>query len=55
MTELPAAYTVALSNGGIVIATLLSVFWFKERQHRWARLLWASVLAAGLALIALAG
>lgn len=55
MTELPAAYTVALSNGGIVIASLLSIFGFKERQHRWARLLWASVLAAGLALVALAG
>jgi hypothetical protein len=45
---------VALGNGGIVIAVLLSVFWFKEREHRWVRLLWASVLAAGLAAIALA-
>jgi len=54
MTSLPAAYTVALSNGGIVIAALLSVFWFGEKQHRWARLFWAGVLAAGLALVALA-
>lgn len=54
MASLPAAYTVALSNGGIVIAALLSVFWFRERQHRWARLAWAAVLAAGLALVALA-
>ncbi|MDD4881886.1 MAG: DMT family transporter [Gallionellaceae bacterium] len=55
MASLPAAYTVALSNGGIVIAVLLSVFWFGEKQHRWARLFWATVLAAGLALVAASG
>lgn len=54
MATLSAAYTVALSNGGIVIAAFLSVFWFKEHQHRQARLFWATVLAAGLAIIALA-
>lgn len=54
MASLSAAYTVALSNGGIVIAALLSVFWFGERQHHLARLLWAGVLAAGLAMVALA-
>ena len=54
MAELSAAYTVALSNGGIVIAALLSVFWFKEGEHRWARLFWAGMLAAGLSLVALA-
>jgi phosphonate utilization associated putative membrane protein len=54
MANLSAAYTVALSNGGIVVAALLSVFWFKEREHRWARLFWASVLAAGLGMVALA-
>lgn len=54
MSTLPAAYTVALSNGGIVIAALLSVFWFKEREHRAARLFWAGILAAGLAAVALA-
>jgi phosphonate utilization associated putative membrane protein len=52
MATLSAAYTVALSNGGIVIATFLSVFWFKEHQHRWARLFWAGVLASGLGMIA---
>lgn len=52
MATLSAAYTVALSNGGIVIAAFLSVFWFKEHQHRWARLLWATVLAGGLGMIA---
>jgi phosphonate utilization associated putative membrane protein len=52
MTSLSAAYTVALSNGGIVIAALISVFWLKEEEHRWARLFWASVLAAGLGLVA---
>lgn len=54
MASLPAAYTVALSNGGIVIAAFLSVFWFGERQHRRARLAWASVLAVGLAMVAAA-
>lgn len=54
MAELPAAYAVALSNGGIVIAALLSVFWFKEEEHRGARLFWAAVLAAGLGLVAVA-
>ncbi len=52
MASLSAAYTVALSNGGIVIAALLSVFWFKEGEHRWARLFWAGVLALGLGLVA---
>ena len=54
MATLSAAYAVALSNGGIVIAALLSVFWFKETEHRWARLTWAAVLAVGLGLVALA-
>lgn len=54
MAMMPAAYAVALSNGGIVIAALLSVFWFKEREHRGARLFWAAVLAGGLGLVAAA-
>lgn len=53
MSGMSAAYTVALSNGGIVIATWLSVFWFREAEHRGARLFWATVLAAGLSLVAL--
>lgn len=55
MVSLPAAYVVALSNGGIVIAALLSVFWFKEKEHRTARLFWAGILTVGLALVLLAG
>jgi len=54
MKSLPAAYAVALSNGGIVIAALLSVFWFREVEHRWSRLFWAAVLALGLGLLTLA-
>lgn len=54
MASLPAAYAVAISNGGIVIAALLSVFWFRETEHRWARLTWAAVLAVGLGLVSLA-
>jgi len=53
MSGMSAAYTVALSNGGIVIATWLSVFWFREAEHRGARLFWATALAAGLSLVAL--
>jgi drug/metabolite transporter (DMT)-like permease len=53
MGTLPAAVAVALSNGGIVVATLLSLFWFGEREHRWARLAWSCLLALGLALVAL--
>lgn len=55
MVSMPAAYAVALSNGGIVIAAWLSVFWHGETEHRWARLLLASLLAIGLAMVAWAG
>lgn len=52
MRVLPAAYAVALSNLGIVAAAFLSVFVFGEREHAQARLIWASLLAASLLLIA---
>lgn len=52
MRVLPAAYSVALSNLGIVIAAFLSVFMFHEREHARQRLTWATLLAASLALIA---
>ena len=52
MRVIPAAYAVALSNLGIVVAAFLSVFAFHEREHANQRLLWASVLAASLLLIA---
>lgn len=50
---LPAAYVVALSNLGIVVAAFLSVFVFREREHAAQRLIWASLLAASLLRIAI--
>jgi len=52
MRVIPAAYAVALSNLGIVIAAFLSVFMFGEREHAARRLIWATVLAASLLMIA---
>lgn len=52
MRVIPAAYAVALSNLGIVVAAFLSVFVFGEREHATQRLIWATVLAASLLLIA---
>lgn len=52
MRVIPAAYAVALSNLGIVVAAFLSVFVFHEREHATQRLIWASALAASLVLIA---
>jgi drug/metabolite transporter (DMT)-like permease len=54
MRVLPAAYAVALGNLGIVIAAFLSVFVFREREHAAPRLIWASMLAGSLLLIAAA-
>ena len=52
MRVLPAAYAVALSNLGIVIAAFLSVLVFREREHATQRLIWATILAASLLIIA---
>lgn len=52
MRVMPAAYSVALSNLGIVIAAFLSVFAFREREQARQRLTWATLLAASLVLIA---
>ena len=52
MRVIPAAYAVALSNLGIVVAAFLSVFVFREREHAARRLTWAAMLAASLLLIA---
>jgi phosphonate utilization associated putative membrane protein len=52
MRVIPAAYAVALSNLGIVVAAFLSVFAFGEREHAPQRLMWATMLAVSLLLIA---
>jgi phosphonate utilization associated putative membrane protein len=54
MRVLPAAYAVALSNLGIVVAAFLSVFVFREREHAAQRLIWATMLAGSLLLVAAA-
>ncbi len=43
MQALPAAYVVALTNSGIVIAVVISIFIIKEKQQ-WQRRLLASLL-----------
>jgi phosphonate utilization associated putative membrane protein len=55
MRELPAAHVVAFTNGGIVVAVLLSVFLFHERAHWRQRLFGAAVVSFGLALLAWTG
>lgn len=52
MRVLPAAYAVALSNLGIVVAAFLSVLVYGEREHAAQRLFWATMLAGSLLLIA---
>ncbi|MFC1857338.1 EamA family transporter [Thermodesulfobacteriota bacterium] len=51
MSYIPAAYAVALLNAGIVIATLLSIFHFKEKIFWKQRLFWVVTLSIGLSMI----
>ncbi len=53
MLELPAAYVVAYTNTGIVLATLLSVGLFRERQYWRRRLLATVVVGVGLLVLGL--
>lgn len=53
MQYLSAAYAVAFTNAGIVIAGLLSIFAFGEREHAGTRLTAIAVVTAGLAVLAL--
>ena len=52
MQYLSAAYAVAFTNAGIVIAGLLSVFAFKEREHAGRRIAVMVVITVGLAVLA---
>jgi len=52
MQYLSAAYAVAFTNAGIVIAGLLSIFAFKEREHAGRRIVAIVVIAAGLGILA---
>jgi phosphonate utilization associated putative membrane protein len=51
MRELPAAHTVSFTNGGIVLAVLLSIFIFHERAYWRQRLTGALVVSSGLLLL----
>jgi phosphonate utilization associated putative membrane protein len=51
MRELPAAHVVTFTNGGIVLAVMLSVFVFHEKAHWLQRLAGAGVVSSGLILL----
>lgn len=53
LTFLPAAYVVAYANGGIVIAALLSITLFREREAWRSRLAASAIITAGLVLMSL--
>jgi phosphonate utilization associated putative membrane protein len=55
MTTLPAAHVVSFTNTGIILAVLLSIFVFHEREHWIQRLLGASIISSGLILLYWAG
>lgn len=53
MQYFSAAYAVAFTNAGIVLAGLLSIFAFGEREHWRTRLAAIGVITCGLAILAL--
>ena len=53
MQYLSAAYAVAFTNAGIVLAGLLSIFAFGEHERAGTRLVAICVIACGLAVLAL--
>lgn len=53
MLYLPAAYVVAFTNVGIVLASLLSILWLHERKHWKQRLLAVFIIVIGLGVLSL--
>lgn len=53
MQDLPAASVVAITNSGIVLASLLSIVVFKEKVAIAWRLLSSVIISAGIALVVL--
>lgn len=51
MLELPAAYVVSYTNAGIVIATLFSIWMFKDKEHWKQRLLAVVIVCIGLVIL----
>ncbi|HSD96329.1 MAG TPA: EamA family transporter [Sulfuricaulis sp.] len=52
MQYLSAAYAVAFTNAGIVVAGLLSIFAFNEREHAGQRIVAIAVITVGLGILA---
>lgn len=55
MQSVPAAYAVAFTNAGIVLAGAIAMVHFREREHWQPRLAAMAVICVGLALLALRG
>jgi drug/metabolite transporter (DMT)-like permease len=53
MRYLPSAEVVSYSNAGIVVATLISIFFFGERADWRRRVFGATVIVGGLAVMAI--
>lgn len=53
MLDISAAYVVAYTNAGIVLATILSIWLFKEREHWRTRVAAVGVITLGLIVLGL--
>ncbi len=51
MNELPAAHVVSFTNAGIILAVILSVFVFREREQWQKRITGATIVSSGLILL----
>jgi len=51
MLELPAAYVVTYTNAGIVIATILSILMFKDKEHWKQRLVAVLIVCIGMIIL----
>lgn len=52
MRDLPASHVVSFTNAGIVLAVILSIAWYQEREHWRKRLVGAMAVSFGLVLLA---
>jgi len=51
MNELPAAHVVSFTNAGIILAVVLSVFVFREREQWQKRITGSTIVSSGLILL----
>ena len=54
MLFMPAAYVVTFTNAGLVLATLLSIFVFGEKERALTRLMAVLVISFGIVCVGLA-